>query len=115
MGWLSGFSALLLALLLLVSAQPLEARSRLKAVGYVDGYQQAEQAATDDPNLTYRHYVAWARERLKQLEPYPRQYVKGFEEGARDFFRKRKMDHTPDTVDFSLRPEGALEALAAAE
>ena len=109
------FAALLLAAWLMAGPAPLYARSRLKAVGYVDGYKQAGKAAAKDESMGYREFVSWARERLKRLDPYPRQYVKGFEEGARDFFRHRKMDHTAQDVDFSLRPEGALDALEAPE
>jgi hypothetical protein len=113
--FIAGFTALLLFAWLVAGPAPLHARSRLKAVGYVDGYRQARKAAARDENLGYREFVARARKRLKRLEPYPRQYVKGFEEGARDFFRKRKMDHTKESVDFGLRPEGALDALDAPE
>lgn len=87
------------------------ARSRLKEVGYVDGYQMGQKAFEEDPDLGWREYAAWARDRLKTIEPYPRHYVEGFEEGARDSYRGRTMDERPEEVDFSLRPPGALELL----
>ena len=112
---IAAWAALLLFAWLMAGPGTADARSRVKAVGYVDGYLHAQKAAAKDASLGYREFVARARERLKRLEPYPRKYVKGYEEGARDFFRGRKMDHTAQGVDFGLRPEGALEALEVLE